>query len=118
MGRKTPYSSWICHHHCLCQGRYKNLTSPHICRQPSSPVILFTNICFQWIYDRHESHFLARGYPWDSFMTDYLVNDWGTSVKLAHVELAKADIICKDFALEAVKLMSTMSLPEVLNYLI
>ena len=48
-------------------------------------------------------------------MSEYLVNDWGPSVKLAHVELAKADIICKDFSLEAVKMMSTMSLPEVKN---
>ena len=67
----------------------------------------------QWIYDRYEGHFLARGFTWDSFMSDYLVAEWGPSVKLAHVELTKADVICRDFALEAVKLMSNLSLPEV-----
>ena len=45
-------------------------------------------------------------------MTDYLISVWGPSVKLAHVELTKADVICNDFALEAVKLMNNLSLPE------
>ena len=47
------------------------------------------------------------------FMTDYLGNEWGPSVKLAHIELTKADVICRDFAMEAVKLMGNLSLPEV-----
>ena len=46
-------------------------------------------------------------------MRDYVVNEWGPSVKLAHVELTKADVICKDFALEAVRIMEALSLPEV-----
>ena len=39
--------------------------------------------------------------------------EWGPKVKLAHIELNKADVICRDFGLEAVKLMNSLSLPEV-----
>ena len=46
-------------------------------------------------------------------MTDYLVNEWGPSVKLVHIELTKTDVICRDFAMETVKLMGNLSLPEV-----
>ena len=51
-------------------------------------------------------------------MSDYVINEWGPNVKLAHVELTKADIICKDYALEAVKLMSACSLAEVRFYIL
>ena len=39
--------------------------------------------------------------------------EWGPKVKLAHIELNKADVICRDFGLEAVKFMNSLSLPEV-----
>ena len=47
------------------------------------------------------------------FLSEYVVQEWGPKVKLAHIELNKADVICRDFGLEAVKLMSKLSLPEV-----
>ena len=68
---------------------------------------------FQWIYDKYEDHFLARGFPWDDFLSDYVVSEWGPKVKLAHIELNKADVICRDYGLEAVKKMASLSLPEV-----
>ena len=46
-------------------------------------------------------------------MSEYLVTEWGPKVKLAHIELNKADVICRDFGMSTVKLMSTLSLPEV-----
>ena len=67
----------------------------------------------QWIYDHYEDHFVSRGYTWDSFMSEYVVTEWGPKVKLAHVELTKADVICRDYAMAAVKLMSSLSLSEV-----
>ena len=58
-------------------------------------------------------HFLEKGLTWDNFMHDYVINEWGPKVKLAHIELTKADIICHDFAMEALKVMSSFSLEEV-----
>ena len=46
-------------------------------------------------------------------MSEYVINEWRQwrpKVKLAHIELTNANVICHDFALEAVQL----SLPEVL----
>ena len=70
-------------------------------------------VCAKWIYDRYERHFLARGFTWDNFMNEYLIEEWAPAVKLAHIELTKADVICRDFAMATLKLMSTHSLPEV-----
>ena len=70
-------------------------------------------MCAKWIYDRYKGHFLFRGFTWDNFMYCFVVDQWAPAVKLAHVELTKADVICHDFAIAAVKLMSSFSLPEV-----
>ena len=51
--------------------------------------------------------------PLYNFMSEYVVIEWGPKVKLAHVELTKADVICRDYAMAAVKLMSSLSLSEV-----
>ena len=72
---------------------------------------------FQWIFEKCEAHFLAHGFTWDQFLSEYLVTEWGPKVKLAHIELNKADVICRDFGLEAVKLMNPLSLPEVQLFL-
>ena len=34
-------------------------------------------------------------------MSEYVVIEWGPKVKLAHVELTKADVICRDYAMAA-----------------
>ena len=67
----------------------------------------------KWIYDRYESHFLTRGFSWDHFVSSFLINEWGPTVKLAHIELTNAKVICHDFAWGAVQLMSKMDLTEV-----
>ena len=73
-------------------------------------------MCAKWIYDHYEGHFLCRGFTWNNFLQSFVVDKWAPAVKLAHVELTKADVICHDFAMAAVKLMSSLSLAEVHIY--
>ena len=70
-------------------------------------------VCAKWIYDRYEAHFLKRNCTWEDFLNNYVVAKWAPAVKLAHIELSKADIICHDFAMAAVKIMEDCSLAEV-----
>ena len=37
-------------------------------------------VCAKWIFDRYESHFFARGFTWDNFMNQYLIEQWAPAV--------------------------------------
>ena len=69
-------------------------------------------LCAKWIYDHYTGHFLARNLTWENFLQTFVVDVWGPVVKLAHVELTKADVICHDFGMAAVRLMSNLPLVE------
>ena len=38
-------------------------------------------VAAKWIHDMNSEHFKKRGFPWDKFMTEYLIDTWGPIVK-------------------------------------